>query len=124
MAREDIASVEPRQQVVDEFVRYGDEIMKTFTWTGNCGSHPTFELDEIQRLMCSGRSWYKNNRIDGRVTATFAGSAMLYHDMIKHIRPEDFDIRYASRNRFRFMGNGFTQYELEDDVDLAWYVEK
>ena len=49
---------------------------------------------------------------------------MLYHDMIKQIRPEDFEIRYHSRNRFRFMGNGFTQYELEDDVDLAWYVEK
>jgi hypothetical protein len=38
MAKEDIASIEPRHQVVDEFVRYGDEIMKTFTWTGNCSS--------------------------------------------------------------------------------------
>lgn len=36
MAREDIASVAPRQEVVDELVRYGDEIMKTLTWTGNC----------------------------------------------------------------------------------------
>ncbi|OAL31040.1 hypothetical protein AYO20_08461 [Fonsecaea nubica] len=106
MAREDIASVAPHQRVVDELVRYGDEIMKTLTWTGNC------------------RSWYKNNRIDGRVTATFAGSAMLFHDMVERIRPEDFDIRYRSPNRFRFMGNGFTQYELEDGVDLSWYVEK
>ena len=38
MAVEDIASIVPRQQVVDEFVRYGDEIMKTLTWTGNCES--------------------------------------------------------------------------------------
>ena len=36
MSSDDISSVEPKQQVVDEFVRYGDEIMKTFTWTGNC----------------------------------------------------------------------------------------
>ena len=70
-----------------------------------------------------GRSWYKNNRIDGRVTATFAGSAMLFYEMVKQIRPEDFEIRYRSRNRFRFMGNGFVPYELDDKADLAWYVE-
>ncbi|ETI21297.1 hypothetical protein G647_07643 [Cladophialophora carrionii CBS 160.54] len=104
LAREDIASVAPKQDVVDELVRYGDEVMKTLTWTGNC------------------RSWYKNNRIDGRVTATFAGSAMLFREMVETIRPEDFDLRYRSRNRFRFMGNGFTKFELTDGVDLAWYV--
>jgi hypothetical protein len=53
MAREDIASIAPRQEVVDELVRYGDQIHKTLTWTGGC------------------RSWYKANRVDGRVTATF-----------------------------------------------------
>lgn len=40
MGREDIASVAPKQDVVDELVRYGDEIMKTLTWTGNCMSPP------------------------------------------------------------------------------------
>ena len=38
MAREDIASIAPRQDVVNELVRYGDEVMKTLTWTGNCKS--------------------------------------------------------------------------------------
>lgn len=75
-----------------------------------------------QRQASSRLCRYKGNRIDGRVTATFAGSAILYHQMIKEPRPEDFDIRYRSRNRFRFMGNGFTQYELEPDADLAYYV--
>ena len=105
MASEDIASVAPKQDVVDEFVRYGDQIHKTLTWTGGC------------------RSWYKANRVDGRVTATFAGSALLYHQLVKQIRPEDFEIRYRSRNRWRFMGNGFTQYELEEGSDLSYYVE-
>ena len=49
---------------------------------------------------------------------------MLFHELVKNIRAEDFEIRYRSANRFRFMGNGFTQYELDDDMDLAWYVEK
>lgn len=36
MLAEDIASVAPRQDAVDEFVRYGDEIMKRFVWTSDC----------------------------------------------------------------------------------------
>jgi cation diffusion facilitator CzcD-associated flavoprotein CzcO len=104
MAAEDISSVAPKQEVVDEFVRYGDEIHKTLTWTGGC------------------RSWYKSNRIDGRVTANFAGSAILYHKMVSELRPEDFEITYRSRNRFAFMGNGFTQFELTEGADLAYYV--
>ena len=45
MAREDIASIAPKQDVVDELVRYGDEIMKTLTWTGNCRfTLPSFTL--------------------------------------------------------------------------------
>jgi len=42
--------------------------------------------------------------------------------MVKQIRPEDFEIRYRSRNRFRFMGNGFTAYELDPSNDLSYYV--
>ena len=108
MAEEDIASISPRQEVVDEFIAYGDSVLNTLTWTGAC------------------RSWYKKNRVDGRVTATFGGSALLYKRLISDIRAEDFDIRYRSPNRFGFIGNGFTEYELKegDAIDLAWYVEK
>jgi cation diffusion facilitator CzcD-associated flavoprotein CzcO len=105
MAYEDIASVAPKQDVVDEFVRYGDQIHKTLTWTGGC------------------RSWYKANRINGRVTATFAGSAILYEKLVNgRLRPEDFEIHYRSANRWRFLGNGFTEYELQDGNDLSYYI--
>ena len=105
MAYEDIASITPKQDVVDEFVRYGDHIHKTLTWTGSC------------------RSWYKANRIDGRVTATFAGSAILYEKLVNgRLRPEDFEIRYRSANRWRFLGNGFTEYELTEGNDLSYYI--
>ncbi|KXS95126.1 hypothetical protein AC578_2889 [Pseudocercospora eumusae] len=105
MAQEDIASIAPKQEVVDEFCRYSDQIHKTLTWTGSC------------------RSWYKANRVNGRVTATFAGSAILYEKLVNaELRGEDFDIRYRSANRWRFLGNGFTQYELEPGNDLAYYI--
>lgn len=103
---ENIRSFEPKQDVVDDFVSYGDQIHKTLTWTGAC------------------RSWYKKNRIDGRVTATFPGSALVFRRMISEIRGEDFNIDYRSANRFCFMGNGFTEYELNDENDLSWYVKK
>ncbi|ETN44699.1 uncharacterized protein HMPREF1541_10369 [Cyphellophora europaea CBS 101466] len=105
ISREQIKSVCPKQSATDEFVRYGDEIHKTLVWTGSCSS------------------WYKNHRVNGRVTATWPGSALLYREMIEEIRPEDFDIEWNSRNRFRFMGNGFTALELKDDADLAFYIK-
>ena len=106
VASEQIRSIAPKQSATDEFVRYGDEIHKTLTWTGSCVS------------------WYKNHRRDGRVTATWPGSALLYKEMIKELRPEDWEIEYRQRNRFAFMGNGFTQLEYDEEADLAWYIDR
>ena len=105
IATEDIKYVAPKKSAVDAFVRYGDEIHKTLVWTGSCSS------------------WYKRGRVDGRVTALFGGSAVLFHRLISDIRAEDFDIVYNSPNPFRFMGNGFTEWEMQEDSDLSWYVE-
>jgi cation diffusion facilitator CzcD-associated flavoprotein CzcO len=106
MAAEDIKYVVPKQEVVDEFNAYGDEIMQTLVWSGGC------------------RSWYKNHRVDGKVTAVWAGSVIGYKEMVDHIRPEDFEIVYRSRNRFRFMGNGRTKREYDPHADLAFYLHK
>ncbi|KAK3055301.1 hypothetical protein LTR09_003854 [Extremus antarcticus] len=105
IATEDIKSVVPTQRAVDAFVRYGDEIHKTLVWTGSCVS------------------WYKKGRIDGRVTALFGGSALLYKRLIEEIRAEDFDIEYRSSTPFRFLGNGFLAEEYDDEADLSWYIE-
>lgn len=106
IATEDIKSVVPKHSAMEAFVRYGDVIHKTLVWTGNCVS------------------WYKKGRVDGRVTALFGGSALVYKRLIENIRAEDFDIEYRSRNNFRFMGNGFLEEEFDDDADLGWYIEK
>ncbi|KEF62523.1 uncharacterized protein A1O9_00496 [Exophiala aquamarina CBS 119918] len=105
IASEDLKAVVPKQDAVDDFLAYSDQIHQTLTWTGAC------------------RSWYKNNTIDGRVTATFAGSALLFKRLIEDLRPEDFDLESRDENRFRFLGNGFLAYELNKGNDLAWYVK-
>ncbi|KAK4555055.1 hypothetical protein LTR86_007821 [Recurvomyces mirabilis] len=106
MVEEDILWVDPKPEVVEEFNAYADEIMQTLVWSGGC------------------QSWYKGHRVDGKVTAVWAGSAIGFHDMIEHIRPEDFEIRYRSKNRFRFMGNGRTKMEYDPKADLAFYLHK
>lgn len=106
MAEEDIKSVVPKTATVRHLVSYADEIHKTLVWTGSC------------------KSWYKRGTVDGRVTALFAGSGMLYKRLISDLRPEDFDIAYRSPNSFKFLGNGFTAFELDPASDLSWYIEK
>lgn len=106
IATEDIKYVMPKKSAVEAFVRYGDEIHKTLVWTGSCSS------------------WYKRGRVNGRVTALFAGGAVLFKRLISEIRGEDYDIVYNSTNPFRFMGNGFMEWEMKPDSDLSWYVEQ
>ncbi|KAI7779515.1 hypothetical protein LA080_000799 [Diaporthe eres] len=98
MAYEDIKFINPKPEAVEEFNAYADEIMQTLVWSGGC------------------RSWYKNHRVDGRVTAVWGGSAITYHEMIKELRPEDFHIEYRSRNRFKFMGNGRAAMETYNAI--------
>ena len=83
MAAEDIKFVDVKPDVVDELNAYADEIMQTLVWSGGC------------------QSWYKNHRVDGKVTAVWAGSVLGYMEMIEKIRPEDFEIVYRTKNRFR-----------------------
>lgn len=106
MATEDIRYVTPKKEKVDAFIRYSDEVHKTLVWSGGC------------------KSWYKRNRVDGRVTALFGGSAQLFNRMLSDIRGEDFEITYNTANPFRFMGSGFTEFEMDEKSDLSWYVER
>jgi hypothetical protein len=106
IAEEDIKSIVPKTETVKHLNAYADRVHERLVWTGGC------------------KSWYKRGRVDGRVTALFAGSGMLYKRLISEVRPEDFDVKYRSPNKFAFLGNGFTELEGRKDVDLAWYIEK
>ncbi|KAJ5202173.1 hypothetical protein N7449_004252 [Penicillium cf. viridicatum] len=90
MATEDIKSICVKQEALDDYNTYSQEFLKGMVWSGGC------------------RSWYKNNKVDGPVTALYAGSRLHFRDVLETFRTEDFDIQYGSVNRFRFMGNGMT----------------
>lgn len=105
IATEDIKYMVPKASSVHAFGKYQDEIHKTLVWSGSC------------------RSWYKRGTVDGRVTHLFAGSAILFRRLLGEIRSEHYDIAYNSGNPFRFLGNGFTEWEMKEDADLGWYVQ-
>lgn len=90
--------------MIREYNDYSQEFLRTTVWNSGC------------------RSWYKNDKIDGKVTAMYAGSVLHYRQMLANIRLEDFDYTYCSSNRFTFMGNGITQTEAEGKM-LGDYLE-
>lgn len=105
-----------KQQALDDYNVYLQELLKRMVWTGSC------------------RSWYKNRKKEGHVTAVYGGSrhhfrgkvyphflcasrftltnmGPLLLEILETFRTEDFEIEYRSVNRFRFMGSGRTLRE-------------
>ena len=102
---EDIHSIDGVKAAMDDYNTYTQEFMKQTVWSYNC------------------RSWYKNQKVDGRVAAMYPGSILHFKAMIDQLRPEDFAVKYKTANRFAFMNNGFTKREMNNQ-DLSYYLQK
>ncbi|CCT66582.1 related to monooxigenase [Fusarium fujikuroi] len=105
ISTQNIKSVQVRQDALDDFNVYTQELMKKTVWTGDC------------------RSWFKKGKADGRVTAMYPGSVIHYKEILDEFRTEDFVFTYTGGNRFQFMGNGLT-FREKNDGDLAWYMRR
>ncbi|KAK4239689.1 hypothetical protein C8A03DRAFT_13914 [Achaetomium macrosporum] len=73
-----------------------------------------------------GRSWFKNGREDGPVTALHPGSRIHFFHMLERFRGEDWEYVYENptQNRFSYLGNGFSTKELDPGVDSTWYLDE
>ncbi|CAG9943089.1 unnamed protein product [Clonostachys rosea f. rosea IK726] len=100
-----ISQFAPKEEAVRDFVQYKDWFMKGTVWNDPC------------------RSWYKGGRDGNKVLALWPGSALHYLEMMKDVRFDDLDIKYAG-NRFSFMGNGYSQTELDDTADWGYYIRE
>ena len=101
--RENIAFIDPKLDVVEEFIQHKDAYMQDMVWTGNC------------------RSWYKNGTTDGPVVGPWCGSTLHFLDAIGTPRYEDYDIVYKTGNRFAYLGNGRSEVEGRNS-DMSWYI--
>ena len=96
-------SFAPTTEAVSDFIKYKDEFMKQTVWADPC------------------RSWYKANQADAPVTALWPGSTLHYIEALGEVRWEDFNVEYNG-NRFAWLGNGYSQTELDQTADWAYYV--
>ncbi|KZO89789.1 FAD/NAD(P)-binding domain-containing protein [Calocera viscosa TUFC12733] len=102
---EDIKTMCIKDEAVEEFVCHVDTYMPRMVWTDNC------------------RSWYKNGKVNGRVTALWPGSAYNFIKVITTPRYEDYNYTYTNPlSRFSFLGTGKSKEEVESD-DISGYLE-
>lgn len=102
---ENIYSFAPKREAVEDFISHAESLMQKTVWTEDC------------------RSWYKNNSASGRVAALWPGSSLHYVEAIKDVRYDDWDIKYSG-NRFAWLGNGYSQTELDDTCDKSYYIRE
>lgn len=100
-----IKSFAPKKEAVDDFIAHKDAFMGKTVWNDPC------------------RSWYKSGLIDGPITALWPGSTLHYIEALSDLRIEDFDVEYAG-NRFAWLGNGYSQTELDQTADWAYYIRE
>lgn len=86
----------------DDYNEHIQEFLKRTVWVGSC------------------RSWYKRGTVDGRVVGIYGGTSFHFTEALKCPRWEDYKFEYvpvgeaaskARRNRFTYLGNGFTKRE-------------
>jgi hypothetical protein len=98
-----ISTFAPKTEAIDDFIAFKDEFMKKTVWNDAC------------------RSWYKSLGPDGPVTALWPGSTLHYIEALMELRLEDWDVKYTG-NRFAWLGNGYSQTEIDPTADWAFCV--
>lgn len=98
-------SFEARKDAIRDHFNYTHELMKRMHWSSSC------------------RSWFKNGKVHGPVTAIYPGSRLHFHELLRDVRWEDYDLTYFTDNRFQFLGNGFTELETSGEGDAVWYLD-
>ena len=102
---ENIRAFSPKMEAVDDFIAHTDDFMQRSVWVQDC------------------RSWYKNGKVDGRVTALWPGSTLHFLEIMECLRHDDFNVTYKG-NRFAWMGNGYSQTELDETSDWGYYIRE
>ncbi|KAG8428476.1 hypothetical protein J3459_003898 [Metarhizium acridum] len=101
---EGIQSIAPKQEAVADFAEHIDIFMKRTAWSTHC------------------RSWFKNGKVDGPIVALHPGSRLHWFHMLEKPRFEDFNWQTFGRNRFAYLGNGFSTKE-NPGSDTTYYFD-
>lgn len=104
--KEDIVSMTPKTARVRNFSAYIDEYFKKTIYLDDC------------------KSWYKNDGGRGRrIVALWPGSTLHAIETLRSPRWEDFEYVYKDENPLRWLGNGWSTHQQEENGDTAYYLE-
>ncbi|CAJ2501024.1 Uu.00g038770.m01.CDS01 [Anthostomella pinea] len=105
---EGIKAIVPTDAAVADYSAHITTFMPRTAWAAPC------------------RSWFKGGAAEGPVTALHPGSRIHFFHMLERFRGEDWDYVYDSpaRNRFVYLGNGFSTKELDPLGDPTWYLDE
>ena len=101
-----IKCFDPKPEAIKDHYNYTHELFKRLIWSGVC------------------RSWFKNGKTHGPVTAVYPGSRLHYFEQMRDVRYEDFNITYQGKNRYSYFGNGYTWTETVADSNPVWYFDE
>ncbi|KAH8898645.1 steroid monooxygenase-like protein [Thozetella sp. PMI_491] len=96
-------SFTPRPDAISEFLEHADTFLPRMAWASKC------------------RSWFKNGQETGPV-GLYPGSRLHWFHLLKEVRYEDWEWDTCDKNRWAFLGNGFSIMEGEGR-DLTWYFD-
>lgn len=102
MAYEHVSSFEPTEEAVADFAEHRRTFIPRTAWSQPC------------------RSWFKQGTTDGEVMMWPGSRIHFFENMLKP-RWEDYKIKTQNKNRFHYLGNGFSAREF-DGRDLSWYL--
>ncbi|KAH7245004.1 putative monooxygenase [Fusarium tricinctum] len=89
----------PSKQAISDFVEHADAFFPRTVWSTEC------------------RSWFKG------VYALHPGSRVYWVYMMNEPRYEDYNWKTINRNKFAYLGNGFSLREVENK-DITWFLDE
>ncbi|RKK07518.1 putative sterigmatocystin biosynthesis monooxygenase stcW [Fusarium oxysporum f. sp. cepae] len=98
-------SFEPSAKATSDFTEHCDAFFPRTIWSTKC------------------RSWFKGGKEDGPVYALHPGSRAHWFHMMNEPRYEDYIWKSTNRNRFAYLGNGFSLREVEGK-DMTWFLDE
>lgn len=103
MQKQHIRRIVPKQSAVDDFMDHAQTYLRRTTWSGPC------------------TSWFKQGRPDGE-PVMWPGSRLAFFALMEEVNWEDYDIKYWNKNRWAWLGSGFSTNEF-DGSETAYYLD-
>lgn len=104
MQRENIKSLTPKLHLAEALTEHAELFLARTAWSSGC------------------TSWFKQGRVN-RQLCMFPASRLIFMEVMKEPRFEDYGIVYRNMNPWAFFGNGFSTRQL-DGRDLSPYLGK